>query len=113
MSDPNSITAQDCAAEIDRAEIWVWEEDGDVLGFASGDPRDGSIFALFVDPSYHRRGIERALLACACQTLRDAGYHVARLSTEAGTGAERFYRAAGWIEMGRNAERELLFEKRL
>ena len=111
MSDPSSITEADCAAEIDRGEIWVWEEDGDVLGFASGDPRDGSIFALFVDPRYHRRGVGRALLPLACQTLRDAGYGVARLSTEAGTRAERFYRADGWAETGRNAKGELMFEK--
>jgi GNAT superfamily N-acetyltransferase len=113
MSDPNSITAADCAAEIDRAEIWVWEEDGDILGFASGDPRDGSIFALFVDPNHHGRGIGQVLLSLACQTLRDAGCSIAKLSTGQGTRAERFYRADGWTEVGRNAKSELIFEKRL
>jgi hypothetical protein len=31
----------------------------------------------------------------------DAGYTIATLSTDAGTRAERFYRADGWTETGR------------
>jgi ribosomal protein S18 acetylase RimI-like enzyme len=70
-------------------------EDGVIQGFAAGDPRDGSIFALFVDPAHEGRGIGRALLALACGTLRAAGFATATLSTEPGTRAERFYRTNG------------------
>jgi hypothetical protein len=40
LSDPNSVIAADCAAFIDRSEIWVWVEEGLILGFAAGDMRD-------------------------------------------------------------------------
>lgn len=59
LSDPNSVTAADCVAFIDRSEIWVWVEDGMIQGFAAGEPLNGQIFALFVDPKYEGRGIGR------------------------------------------------------
>ena len=90
LSDPNVVTAADCAAFIDRAEIWVWVEDGMIQGFSAGDPRNGEIFALFADPAHEGRGIGRALIAMACATLRAAGHDAATLSTQPGTRAERF-----------------------
>ena len=30
LRDPSSVTAVDCAAFIDRAEMWVWVEDGQI-----------------------------------------------------------------------------------
>jgi ribosomal protein S18 acetylase RimI-like enzyme len=113
LSDPSSVTDADCAAFIDRAEIWVWAEDGAIQGFAAGDPRDGSIWALFVDPAQEGRGIGRALLALACGTLRTAGFESATLSTDPGTRADRFYRSNGWIEIGRNAKSEIIFQRQL
>ncbi len=113
LSDPNSVTAADCAEFMDRSEIWVWVEEGLILGFAAGDPRDGWIWALFVAPGHEGRGIGRALLRLACETIRDSGYSIATLSTDKGTRAERFYRAHGWTVTGRNQKGELVFEKRL
>ena len=113
LADPASVTAADCAAFIDRAEIWVWVEDGAIQGFAAGDPREGSIFALFVDPAHEGRGIGRALLPFACDTLRAAGFKAATLSTDPGTRAERFYRMNGWIEVGRNGKGEIVFQRQL
>jgi len=55
------------------------------------DPRDGSIFALFVHPNYERRGIGRALWPLACEILRASGHAAAMLTTEPSTRAERFY----------------------
>jgi hypothetical protein len=37
---------------FDNFTFWVWEEDGAIRGFSAADPRDGSIFALFVHPLY-------------------------------------------------------------
>jgi GNAT superfamily N-acetyltransferase len=113
LGDPNAVTAADCTAFIDRAEIWVWAEDGAILGLAAGDPRAGSIFALFVDPAHEGRGIARALLPLACDTLRAAGLKAATLSTDPGTRAERFYRMNGWIEVGRNHKGEIVFQRPL
>ena len=113
LSDPNVVTAADCARFIDRAEIWVWVAEGVVQGFSAGDPDNGEIWALFVDPGHEGRGIGRALLAQACATLRSAGHGAATLGTDAGTRAERFYRTAGWIDGGTNAKGEVVFRKAL
>ena len=113
LSNPNLVTAEDCAEFIERSEIWVWEQEGAVQGFAAGDIRDGWIWALFVAPEYEGRGIGRALLSMACETLRNAGYTVANLCTAAGTRAERFYSENGWTVANKNGRDELLFYKQL
>jgi ribosomal protein S18 acetylase RimI-like enzyme len=79
--------------------------------FSAGDPRDGSIWALFVDPAFEGRGIGRDLLALACGTVRAAGFGTTRLNTEPGTRADGFYRANGWIETGRSAKGEIIFQR--
>ena len=113
LSDPNSVTAADCVAFIDRAEMWVWIEDGRVQGFSAGDPSNGTIWALFVDPAFEGRGIGRTLLALACATVRSAGYETVWLNTDAGTRAERFYRINGWVSVGQSSKGELIFERSL
>ena len=101
------------ALSSSSGRIWVWEEAGAVQAFAAGDVRDGWIWALFVAPEYEGRGIGRALLSMACETLRNAGYTVANLSTAAGTRAERFYTENGWTLVSNNRRGELLFNKQL
>jgi GNAT superfamily N-acetyltransferase len=114
LFDPNSVRAADCIAFIDKAEMWVWADPaGEVQGFSAGDPRDGSIWALFVDPAHEGRGIGRALLALACSTVQSADFGMVKLTTEPGTRAERFYRMNGWIETGHSAKGEIVFRRRL
>ena len=98
---------------FENATFWVWEEAGAVQGFSVADPRDGTIFGLFIHPDYESRGIARALLPCACEDLRAAGFAVAKLTTGAGTRAERFYRTNGWQETGRQDDGQIIFEKPL
>jgi GNAT superfamily N-acetyltransferase len=98
---------------FDNSIFWVWEEDGAVQGFSAADPRNGSIFALFVHPLYEGRGIGRALLPLACEILRAGGHATARLTTEPGTRAERFYRVDGWAEVGRQEDGQIIFQKAL
>ncbi len=111
LGDPTRVTVEICEWFIDHAAFWLWEDGGTVQGFSAGDPRDGTIFGLFVDPAWEGRGIGRALLPLACKTLRDAGHHAAHLDTEAGTRAERFYRRNGWREVGRKPDGQIIFEK--
>jgi GNAT superfamily N-acetyltransferase len=110
---PRPLTAADCAAFIDRAEMWVWVEDGRIQGFSAGNPHDGSIWALFVDPANEGRNIGRALLALASDTVRFAGFDTATPNTEPGTRADRFYRLNGWVGTGRSAKGEIVFQRRL
>ena len=111
LSDPRRVTVQMCEWFIDHAAFWLWEETGVVQGFSAGDPRDGTIFALFVDPAFEGCGVGQVLLPLACKTLRDAGHRVARLDTEAATRAEHFYRKNGWQEVGRKPDGQIVFEK--
>jgi GNAT superfamily N-acetyltransferase len=98
---------------FDNSTIWVWEDDGAIQGFSAADPRDGSICALFVDPSYEGRGIGRTLLPLACDILKVSGHLTAVLTTAAGTRAERFYRIDGWTEVGRKEDGQIIFQKSL
>ena len=98
---------------IDRTGIWVWEEGGRVLGFSAVDTRDGSVWALFVDPAAEGRGIGRALLPPALDDLRGAGWGEARLTTQPGSRAERFYRRDGWIASGTAADGDRIFHRPL
>jgi GNAT superfamily N-acetyltransferase len=109
LGDPSRVTAEDYAWFTENPGIWVWDEDGQILGFSAGDPRDGTIWALFVDPAHERRGIGRALLEAACDALRQGGHRSAMLTTDPGTRADRFYRAAGWIVVGDSERGELVF----
>lgn len=93
--------------------FWVWEEADAVQGFSVADPRDGTIFGLFIHPDYEGRGIGRALLPKACEDLWAAGFAAAKLTTGAGTRAERFYRTNGWQETGRQDDGQIIFEKPL
>jgi GNAT superfamily N-acetyltransferase len=112
LSNPAKIT-DSVAYLIDRDGFWVFETDGHIHGFSSADPRNGSIFALFMDPASEGRGIARGLLAAACEHLAAAGHSRAWLSTDPGTRADRFYRRQGWTETGRTPDGEVRFEKAL
>ena len=111
----SSVAKVDKTADwiFENAAFWVWEEDGAVQGFAVADPRDGTIFGLFVHPDYEGRGLAQALLPLACEDLRAAGFSAATLTTGAGTRAERFYRTNGWEETGRQDDGQVIFRKPL
>ena len=113
LGDPSLVTDEDVAWFTDNPGIWVWDEGGRILGFSAGDPRDGTIWALFVDPAHEGRGIGRALLDAACTSLRLAGHRTALLTTGRGTRAEGFYRAVGWELLGTSLKDELIFRSQL
>jgi GNAT superfamily N-acetyltransferase len=109
LIDPTRVTIEDVRWFISNPGIYVWEENGRVVGFSAADPRNGNIWALFMDQAYEGRGIGRALLKRACTVLTEAGLERMWLTTDPGTRAEAFYRAAGWQVVGHRGS-ELLFE---
>ena len=110
LGDPSRVTIDHYHWFIDNPGIFVWEEEGTIVGFSEADPRDCSICALFMDAAHEGRGIAQALFERACNVLRDAHCSRMWLTTDPGTRAERFYRRAGWRVTGsRNGE--LVFEK--
>jgi GNAT superfamily N-acetyltransferase len=98
---------------FENGTFWVWEEAGAVQGFSVADPRDGTIFGLFIHPDFEGRGIGRVLLPKACEDLQAAGFAAATLTTGPGTRAERFYRTNGWQEIGRRDDGQIIFTKPL
>jgi GNAT superfamily N-acetyltransferase len=95
---------------VENPGLFVWEQDGEVVGFSAADPRDGNIWALFVDEAYERRGIGRALFERACDVLFEARCPRIWLTTWPGTRADRFYRNAGWRVTGMD-DGNLVFER--
>lgn len=113
LSDPSSVTLADYDWFVGAGRIWLAEAHGTVAGFAAGDPRDGTIWALFVDPDYEGQGLGAELLAKVCKDLRADGYQVLRLSTDPETKAARLYARLGWEAQGHLPDGELEFLLRL
>lgn len=108
LCDPSEITDDIVVWHMQNAPFYVWEQDGMVLGFCAGDPRDGSIWALFVDPAAEGHGIGSALLWQCCDKLAGMGYEKLSLSTEKNSHAEHFYKALGWKQQGFNDVGEIV-----
>ena len=110
LRDALRVTIEDYRWFIDNPGIFVWVDDSRIAGFSAADPRDGSIWALFVDAVCERRGIARALFERACNVLEEAGCPRMWLTTSPETRAERFYRKAGWTVTGSH-DGNLVFER--
>ena len=110
LRDPSRVTVDDVRWYVDNPGIFLWVEDQRIVGFSAADPRDGSVFALFVEEGYERRGIGRALFRRACDVLVEAGCPRMWLTTWPGTRAETFYRDAGWQVTGED-DGNLIFER--
>ena len=109
LRDPSRVTHEMVTWFIENSGVWLWEEDGKVLGFSAADTRDGTIWALFIDPAHEGRGIGRALFAKACDVLRKAGHTTGALTTQPGSRADRFYQRAGWKAIGTSERGERIF----
>jgi len=110
LRDPSRVTLADIQWFIANPGIFVWQEDGRIVGFAAADPRNGNIWALFMDQAYEGRGFARHLFRRACEVLENAGCQRMWLTTTPGTRAEKFYRKAGWTVAGTDGD-QLVFER--
>ncbi|AMO48111.1 Acetyltransferase, GNAT family [Enterobacter sp. FY-07] len=73
--------------------IWVAEEDGHRMGFASVYENDNFLHNLFVDPDFQGRGVGSALLKHAQSTFTHTG---ALKCLSLNEGALKFYQRHGW-----------------
>lgn len=94
---------------VHRGKGWVAEEDSVIMGFAIADLQDENIWALFVKPEYESLGLGRKLHDMMLIWYFDHKEKV-WLGTSPGTRAERFYRKAGWRQVGMHGKNELKFE---
>jgi GNAT superfamily N-acetyltransferase len=105
------ITDQDVEdALLRRGRGWVIESDGHVVAFAIADATSGNVWALFVEPEHEGRGYGRRLLSTMVDWLWLRGLQCLWLTTGAGTRAQRFYEAAGWVQSGVTPDGELRYE---
>ncbi|HEX2080796.1 MAG TPA: GNAT family N-acetyltransferase [Longimicrobium sp.] len=101
LADPDAVQPHHTRAMItDNGRGWVAEMDGRIAGFAVADLARGNVWALFVDPELEGRGIGRRLHDEMMGWFFAQGVERVWLSTDPGTRAEAFYRAAGWQQAG-------------
>ncbi len=88
--------------ELARFRFAVAESDGRIVGFYALEQLSADeieLDALFVEPSCIGKGVGRALMAHAKHEAATMG--AASLVIQADPNAERFYRAAGGVQVGR------------
>jgi GNAT superfamily N-acetyltransferase len=86
--------------EVERRRVTVAEVDGRVVGFyaLAGEPPQGTLEDLFVEPDHIGTGVGRALWEHAMVAARTLGFEC--LTLEADPGAESFYLAMGAHRIG-------------
>ena len=84
--------------------------DKHIVGFAIADLKENNIWALFLDPEFEGKGIGQLLH----NTMLDWYFSQTKTTVWLGTGfntrAEKFYRKAGWTEVGTHGPKEIKFE---
>ena len=97
LRDPARITVRMYEDFLERdGRGWVAQIDGVTVAFSYANRTDGSIWALFVDPAYERRGLARQLLRLATDWLFALDFETISLRTGLATRADGFYAHLGW-----------------
>jgi GNAT superfamily N-acetyltransferase len=111
LVNPLTVQPQDYAALMSTGgRAWVAEANGEMLGFAAADLRRFNVWALFVAPEFEGRGAGRRLHDRMMEWLFANGADHVWLSTDRGTRAESFYKAAGWRYAGEQTNGEARYE---
>ena len=111
LSNPALVTDNDCENYlVNRGKGWICEIDGRIVGFAIADLLDHNVWALFVQPGFDKKGIGRKLHDDMLDWYFSQTDSTVWLSTAANTRAEKFYRKAGWKEVGIHGKGEIKFE---
>ena len=111
LSNPALVTDQDCEEYLTvRGKGWVCEIGDTIVGFSIADLKDNNIWALFLRPEYEGRGIGKKLHALMLEWYFSQTQKTVWLGTAPNTRAEKFYRQAGWKEVGTHGKGEIKFE---
>jgi len=90
--------------------IWIYDLEGQAVGFSAADKRTSNIWALFVLPAWEKRGVGKRLLHEAVQWLWFEGARIIWLTTDPYTRAEEFYQRQGWTQCGIEPDGEIRYE---
>jgi GNAT superfamily N-acetyltransferase len=111
LSNPALVTDSDCENYlVNRGKGWVCEIDDRIVGFAIADLLDHNVWALFVHPGFDKKGIGKKLHDDMLDWYFSQTDSTIWLSTASNTRAEKFYRKAGWQEVGMHGKGEIKFE---
>jgi GNAT superfamily N-acetyltransferase len=111
LSNPALVTDKDCEDYLTRrGRGWVCIIDDRVVGFSIVDLVDHNVWALFIEPGFEGKGIGRKLHDDMLNWYFARTDSTIWLGTSPGTRAEKFYRAAGWKEVGLHGKGEIKFE---
>jgi GNAT superfamily N-acetyltransferase len=111
LSDPNLVTDRDCEDFINkRGKGWVCEIENRIIGFAIADLKENNIWALFIVPEFEKKGIGQTLHKLMLDWYFKQTKETVWLGTDFNTRAEKFYRKAGWKEVGLHGFKEIKFE---
>lgn len=111
LSDPGLVPDRDVEEYMfRRGKGWVCEIGNEVVGFAIADLVDNNIWALFVHPGFEGLGIGKKLHDEMLDWYFTKTGKTVWLGTAPDTRAERFYRRAGWKEVGIHGKGEIKFE---
>ena len=111
LSDPNLVKDKDCEEFICiRGKGWVCEIENKIVGFAIADLKENNIWALFINPKFEKKGIGQKLHKIMLDWYFSESNNAVWLGTAFNTRAEKFYRKAGWKEVGLHGSMEIKFE---
>lgn len=74
------------------------------------DLKENNIWALFLDPDFESKGIGQVLHNTMLDWYFSQSKATLWLGTAFNTRAEKFYRKAGWQEIGTHGAKEIKFE---
>lgn len=111
LSDPALVTDKVCENYLlNRGKGWVCEINGTIVGFSIVDLVDHNVWALFVRPGFDKKGIGKKLHDDMLNWYFSKTDETIWLGTAPNTRAEKFYRKAGWKEVGIHGKGEIKFE---
>ena len=111
LSNPDLVADEDCKEFLfERGKGWVCEIDNQIVGFAIVDLKEKNIWALFIRPNFEKKGIGQLLHTIMLDWYFTQTRDNVWLGTAFKTRAEKFYRKAGWIEVGKHGSKEIKFE---
>jgi GNAT superfamily N-acetyltransferase len=95
---------------IKRGKGWVCEVDGKIVGFAIGDLEKNTVWALFVQPGFEEKGIDRELLILLLDWYYSETRDTIWASAAPDSRAANFLKSFGFTEAGILHNLEIKFE---
>ena len=111
LSDPALVPDADVEDYLfRRGKGWVCEINSHIVGFSIVSLADNNVWALFIQPGFDKKGIGKRLHDLMMNWYFSQTNETIWLGTAPGTRAEKFYRRAGWTEIGTHGKGEIKFE---